>query len=187
MWNAEGASDGFSRVCAPRGSPGNWHLCHPERSLWLCPVLTLVSLCCLEWQCSSRCTGRTAGDTPPVTRPPRFSKGPDHGQADGEMTGAYVRAYVRAHCRSPDAIRGALAACQSWGNLPSRCITPDIFATEMEPNQSSGATGLAVTHSQGGAVNRTTKSKRNWPEGDLPRPNHRDSWPRRAVPARRRV
>lgn len=86
------------------------------------------------------------------------------------MTGAHVRTYVRAHCRSPDAIQGALAPCQSWGNLPRRCITPDRFATVVEPNQSSGAMGLSVTHSQGGAVNRTAQPKGNWPEGICPAP-----------------
>lgn len=46
------------------------------------------------------------------------------------------------HCPQPDAIRGALAACRGWRNLPRGCITPARFATEVEPSQSAGALGL---------------------------------------------
>lgn len=46
------------------------------------------------------------------------------------------------HCPPPDAIRGALAACRSSGNLPRGCITPARFATEVEPSQSPGTLGL---------------------------------------------
>lgn len=39
----------------------------------------------------------------------------------------------------PDAILRTLAACQFWGNLPRRCITPARSAMEEEPNQSARA------------------------------------------------
>lgn len=98
---------------------------------------------------------------------------------------------ARSQHPQPDAIRRALAACQYWGNLLRRCITPARSATEEEPNQSARSLGRGAgcsgTHLEGGAVNREAKSKRDWPKGDLPRPNHRDGWRQLKGPPRRRV
>lgn len=64
---------------------------------------------------------------------------------EGLREGRSVPASVpTVHCPPPDAIRGALAACGSWGNLPRGCITPARFAMEVKPSQSPGALGLGL-------------------------------------------
>lgn len=48
--------------------------------------------------------------------------------------------------------------------------------TEPISGRAGSGAGPSVTHSEGGAVNREAKHEGDWSKGDLPRPNHRDSW-----------
>lgn len=113
---------------------------------------------------------------PPVTRRSWLLKGSGQGGAAGETTSARVG----AHCPPPDAIRGALAACRSWENLPRGCITPARFATEVEPSQSAGELGLGqvpqLPTQRAARLTGKQNTKVIGQKGDLPRPNHRDSW-----------